>query len=103
MVINRFGEMENKQEMVLEYQKITSEHSVWLLGIEIDNQLNFDNHVSKLRKKAGSQLNGIGRLKNNVGFPEKKFFDRSLRIHEIYKQNRVNTKESSSTAIYWPY
>ena len=94
VVIDRFGKKENKQEMVIEYQKITSEHSVWLLGIEIDNQLNFDNHVSKLCKKAGFQLNGIGRLKNNVGFPEKKCFDRSLCIHEIYKQNRVNTKKA---------
>ena len=28
VVIGRFGKMENKQEMDIEYQKITSEHSV---------------------------------------------------------------------------
>ena len=28
VVIDRFGKKENKQEMVIEYQKITSEHSV---------------------------------------------------------------------------
>ena len=72
MVINRFGKMENKHEMYIENKKITSEHSVKLLGIEIDNQLNFDNHVSTLCKKAGSQLNAIGRLKKYIGFPEKK-------------------------------
>ena len=64
--------MENKHEMYIENKKITSEHSVKLLGIEIDNQLNFDNHVSTLCKKAGSQLNAIGRLRKYIGFPGKK-------------------------------
>ena len=53
--------MENKHEMYIENRKI-AEHSVKLLGIEINNQLNFDNHVSTLCKKAGHQLNAIGRL-----------------------------------------
>ena len=39
MVINRFGKMENKHEMYIENKKITLEHSVRLLGIEMDNQL----------------------------------------------------------------
>ena len=37
--------MENKHEMFIKNKKIT-EHSVRLLGIEIDNQLHFDNLVS---------------------------------------------------------
>ena len=52
--------------------KIRSEYSVKLLCIEIDNQLNFDNHVSKLCKKAGSQLNAIGRHRKYIGFSDKK-------------------------------
>ena len=71
MVINRFGKMENKHEMYIENKKITSEHSVKLLGIEIDNQLKFNNYVSTLCKKASSQLNAIGRLRKYIGFPEK--------------------------------
>ena len=43
--------MGNKHEMYIENKKITSEHSVKLLGIEIDNQLNVDNHVSTQCKK----------------------------------------------------
>ena len=72
MIIKRFGKMENNNEMYIDNKKITSEHSVKLLGIEIDNQLKFDNHVSTLCKKAGSQLNDIGRLRKYIGFPEKK-------------------------------
>ena len=73
MVRNRFGKMENKHEMYVDNKKTTSEHSVKLLGIEIDNQLNSDNHVSTLSKKEGSQLNAIGRLRKYISFPEKRF------------------------------
>ena len=54
MVITSFSKMENIHEMYIENKKITSEHFVRLLGTEIDNQLNFDNHVSMLCKKAAS-------------------------------------------------
>ena len=79
MVINIFGKMENRHEMYIENKKIT-EHSVKLLGIEIDNQINFDNHVSALSKKAGSQLNAAGRRSTKyIWFSRKKSFDfRSL-------------------------
>ena len=62
--------MEHKGEMYFKNKKITSGHSVKLLGIEIDNQVNFDNHVSTLCKKADFQLNAIGRLRKCIGFPE---------------------------------
>ena len=78
MVINRFGKMINKHEMYIKNKKITSEHSVKLLGIEIDNnQLNFDNQVSALYKKAGSQLMLLVDLENTLVFL-KKDFDGSL-------------------------
>ena len=69
--------------MHIENKKLTSEHSVKLLGIEIDTQLNFDNHVSTLCKKAGSQLNVTGILRKYISFPEKKGFDRSLCIFKF--------------------
>ena len=74
MITNRFGNMENKHEMHIDNKKITSEHSVKLLGIEIDNQLKFDNYASTLSRKAGSQLNAIGRLRKYIGFPEERLW-----------------------------
>ena len=71
MIINRFRKMENKHETYMDNNKITSEHSVKILDIEIDNQLKFDYHVSTLCRKAGYQLNDIGRLRKYIGFPEK--------------------------------
>ena len=71
MVINRFGKLENKHEMYIDNKKITLEHSLKLLGIdEIDNPLNFDNNISTICKKTGSQLNAIGRLEKCIGFLE---------------------------------
>ena len=68
-VINRFGKMKNKHEMCIKNKKITSEHSVELLGIEINNQLNFYNHVSTLCKNSGSSFNAVGWLRKYIGFP----------------------------------
>ena len=65
--------MENKYEMFVENKKTISEHSsVRLLGIKIDNQLNFENHVSTLcKKKTDFQLNAIGRLRKTLVFQKK--------------------------------
>ena len=41
------------------YNEIETPKSVKLLGIEIDNQLSFNQHKSKLRSKAAMQLNAI--------------------------------------------
>ena len=72
MVMNRCGKLENKHEKYIDNNKLTSEQAVKLLVIEIDNQLNFDNDVSKICKEAGYQLNAIGRLRKYIGFPGKK-------------------------------
>ena len=79
MVINRFGKMENKHEMYIEYKKTTSEHSVKLLGIEIHNQLNFDNKYQHYAKK---QVPGFLDFENTLVFP-KKDSDRSLSIFKF--------------------
>ena len=43
MIMKKFGKTGNKHEMYIENKKITSEHSVKLVNIEIDHQLNLGN------------------------------------------------------------
>ena len=42
--------------------QIKCEDVVKLLGVDIDYQLNFDQHISNLRRKAGHKLNVLKRL-----------------------------------------
>ena len=42
--------------------ELTIESSVKFLGIETDNKLNFEKHISNICKKAKNQLNAICRL-----------------------------------------
>jgi hypothetical protein len=42
--------------------KIVCEDNVKLLGVTIDSDLNFDNHISKMCKKASRQLNILKRI-----------------------------------------
>ena len=47
---------------------INSKNSVKLLGIEIDNRLSFEKHISTLCNKASKQLNAIGRIQKFMSF-----------------------------------
>ena len=50
---------------------INSEKNVKLLGINIENKLNFDEQISSLYKKTRNQLNAICRIQRYMGFNEK--------------------------------
>ena len=45
---------------------------VKLLGIEIDDKLNFNHHISNICKSAWNQLNALRKLKHLLGFKERK-------------------------------
>ena len=49
-------------KLKIESAKIETKNTIKLLGITIDNKLNFEEHVSELCKKASMQLNAISRL-----------------------------------------
>ena len=62
---------ENKYDLKINDSIISSEKSVTLLGIEIDNKLNFEKQVANICRKANNQLNAIGRIQNFLGKKEK--------------------------------
>ena len=51
----------------LEVPKIETRSKVKLLGITMDNKLNFEEHISELCKKASMQLNAISHLHRFIG------------------------------------
>ena len=65
-------------EFKIENNTIKSEDVVKLLGIHIDRELKFDNHVSVITKKAARQINALQRICKYVDFESK------LRIYETF-------------------
>ena len=51
---------------------IMSEEKVKLLGIHIDNRLNFDYHISQLCKKAGKKLHALTRVFKYMDISQRK-------------------------------
>ena len=62
IIINRLGKLKNSYELLTDNYKIDLENSVTLLGIEIDNYLNFEKHVEAQCQKVGRQLNALSRI-----------------------------------------
>ena len=42
-----------------------------ILGVEIDNELNFNNHISNIRKKTRNKISAISRIQRFLGQKEK--------------------------------
>ena len=51
---------------------IWEENNVKLLGIQIDSQLKFDNHVQNICSKAGRKLSALTRMVPYLSFLKKK-------------------------------
>ena len=66
------------QNISFQGHAIKSEETVKLLGVTLDNKLNFDTHISNLCKKAAAQLNVLKRLRSFIGFEQKKVLVQSF-------------------------
>ena len=57
---------------------VSTEKSLKLLGIHLDNRLNFNLHINTICKSASNQLNALVRLKKFLSFEPKKVLVNSL-------------------------
>ena len=71
IAIKRSNKMKYSYSLNINQEVINSENCVKLLGVEIDNKLSFEKHISTLVKKASNQLNVISRIQKFMGFKEK--------------------------------
>ena len=71
IVVKRNNKMKDSYSLNINQEVINSENCVKLLGVEIDNKLSFEKHISTLVKKASNQLNAISRIQKFMDFKEK--------------------------------
>ena len=78
IVVKKNAKMKDFYPLNINDLTINSENSIKLLGIEIDNKLSFEQHISTLCNKASNQLNAIGRIEKLMGFKEKEVLLNSI-------------------------
>ena len=57
---------------------IKSSEEVEILGIKIDNNLNFNNHINLISRKAGQKLSTLLRISSNLNMKQKKLLYKSV-------------------------
>ena len=60
------------QFIKIDQKELKAVSKVKLLGIDIDDKLNFNHHINNICKSASNQLNALIRLKYLLGFEERK-------------------------------
>ena len=71
IIIDKKKKCHTKETLKIGDKIIKASYSVKLLGVHIDNQLNFKLHVSKICRSATNQLSALIRLKRFLAFEEK--------------------------------
>ena len=70
IILNR-KEAQAAHKLIIDNKEIKTTNSIKLLGINIDDQLRFNEHISILCSKAAMQLNALSRLQKYMGKSEK--------------------------------
>ena len=71
ILLNKSKPTHVKVTMDIGNEKIESLSAVKLLGIEIDDKLNFNNHINTICRSAANQLNALIRLRRFLGIEER--------------------------------
>ena len=71
IAVKRNNKMKDSYPLNINQEVINSENCMKLFGVEIENKLSFEKHISTLGKKASNQLNVISRIQTFLGFKEK--------------------------------
>ena len=72
IIFNKHKENHTNRTININQKEIKAVAEVKLLGIEIDNKLNFNNDHINICKSASNHLNALIRLKHLLGFKERK-------------------------------
>ena len=72
ILLNKSKSTHVKATMNIGNEKIESLSANKLLGIEIDDKLNFNNHINTICRSAANQLNALIRLRRFLGIEERK-------------------------------
>ena len=90
IIMNKKRENPITHKLKIYNNEIETTKSLKLLGIEIDNQLSFNQRISKLCSKAAMQLNTIGRLAKFMGNKEKIAMINSFVSHFRHLLSRIS-------------
>ena len=72
IVIDKKKQNHTAEYISIDQKNIKTSSSVKLLGVHIDDKLNFNLHISKICKSAANQLHALIRLQMFLNFEEKK-------------------------------
>ena len=72
------------EHITVDNQQIKVVSSVKLLGLQLDDKLNFNLHISNICKSAANQLNALIRLKKFMNFEEKKILINSYFMANLF-------------------
>ena len=65
------GDTDPSHKIILNNNDVSSSNKEKLLGIPLDNKLDFDSHITSLCKKAGQKLSALARM-NHLLIPDRK-------------------------------
>ena len=72
MILGLGNQHQEKYCLRIDGKNIETKNQVTLLGVEIDDKLKFDKHISTLCKKSNNQLNALSRIQTFLGKKKKK-------------------------------